>query len=363
MGLLIFSISLIRCNDQKASSRPQEPSKPYPYNSEDVEFLNNLAGIKLAGTLTTPKDNDNSPVVILVSGSGPHDRNSDRLGHKTFLVLSDFLTRNGISVLRYDDRGVGKSEGKFESATTFDFAQDAESAIAFLKTRKEIDKNRIGVIGLSEGAIVAQIVAARYENVDFVVMLAGIGVKMFDTWNRGQTKIMASMGMDSQNIEIVMQQRQQIFKSITNLSNKDSLRIELEKIIREGIKLFEESPIPKGMTEDQYVEAELAMWGSPWMINLMQYDPEPLLEKINCPVLALNGEKDVQVLPEENLNGIQVALQRGGNNHVTIEKLPGINHIFQESTTGLPDEYEKIEQTFSPVAMGKIANWILSVEQ
>ena len=341
--------------------RPQEPVKPYPYYSEEVTFTNGSANITLSGTLTLPKKEGKYPAVILITGSGPQNRDEELLGHKPFLVLSDYLTRQGIAVLRYDDRGVAQSKGDFKTATTVDFATDVESALAYLKTRKEIDAGKIGLVGHSEGGIIAPMVAARSKGVDFIVMLAGTGIRGDLLLLLQQEAIARANGTPETVIRRAREINTKAFEIILKSANTVTLKEDLKKFLTEAIRNSPEESKPKGMSEDDFVALQVNQTMSPWMLNFIKYDPAPALEKVKCPVLAVNGAMDMQVPAKVNLPAIEKALKKGGNKKVTIKEFPGLNHLFQECKTGAPAEYASIEQTFSPVALEEISKWILGV--
>jgi pimeloyl-ACP methyl ester carboxylesterase len=283
--------------------------------------------------------------VLLVPGSGPHDRDETLLGHKVFLVLADYLTRKGIVVLRVDDRGVGKSTGQFANATTADLATDAEAGVAYLKTLSEVDPHKVGVIGHSEGGLIAPMVAARNADVAFIVMMAGPGVAGDEILlEQGLLKSEAA-GASPAAAEKAAASRRELLLLVKQ--EKDNAL--LEKELREKLA---------GLPEAQ-INAQIKQLTSPWFRYFIAYDPAAALQKVKCPVLALNGEKDLQVPPKQNLPAIRKALQEGGNQHVEIDELPGLNHLFQTAKTGAPSEYGEIEETMSPVAMEKIATWIL----
>lgn len=337
------------------STRPQEPKKPYPYVSEDLTFENSKDGITLAGTLTLPNSGDNFPAVILISGSGPQNRDEELMGHKPFLVLADYLTRNGIAVLRYDDRGTGASTGKHSLATSADFANDAEAAVNYLKTRKEIDPTKIGLAGHSEGGIIAPKVAVANEDVVFLVLMAGTGIPGDQLLLLQQRLLGQASGMT----EIQLNENDIISKKAFDLvKNSSNLERDLSDLMSETFRSIPKNQVPEGMTEADFVNAQVNQMTSPWMQYFIQYDPAPTLEKVTCPVLAINGSKDLQVAPKENLEAIKSALERGGNKQITIKEIPELNHLFQESNTGMPSEYASIEQTFSPIAMEEILRWI-----
>ncbi len=337
--------------------RHQEPIKPYPYYAEEVTFLNAKANITLAGTLTLPKQEGSYPAVILITGSGPQNRDEELMGHKPFLVLSDYLTRNGIAVLRYDDRGTAQSKGNFKTATTVDFGSDAESAVNYLKTRKEI--NKIGLIGHSEGGIIAPMVAVSSKDVNFIVLLAGTGLRGDKILLLQSGLIAKASGTSEADIQKTKDINAKAFEMVLKSKDTETLKADLTRYLKEAIKKIPADAWPKGMTEDEFVSLQVNQTTSPWMLYFIRYDPAPVLEKVKCAVLAVNGEKDLQVPPKENLSAIEKALKKGSNKKYTIKEFPGLNHLFQECKTGLPAEYSEIEQTFSPIALEEITRWIL----
>lgn len=344
--------------EKEVIARPQEPKKPYPYYSEEITFENKEAKITLAGTLTLPKENGLFPVVILISGSGPQNRDEELLGHKPFLVLSDFLTRNGIAVLRYDDRGTAQSEGDFKAATSADFATDVESAIEYLKTRKEIDKKQIGLIGHSEGGIIAPMVANKSKDVAFIVLLAGTGLPGDQILLSQQRLIGKASGVRDELLQENELINKKAFDVVKKSNSLEQLEDDLTNLLNKFLVDNPITDIPQGMSSDDFVKLQITQVVNPWMQYFIKYDPSLALEKVKCPVLALGGEKDLQVPSKENLEAIKIALAKGGNKKVTIKELPNLNHLFQESKTGTPNEYATIEQTFSPIALNEILKWI-----
>lgn len=338
--------------------RPQEPKKPYSYYSEDIIFENKKATITLAGTLTLPKQDGVFPVVILISGSGPQNRDEELLGHKPFLVISDYLTKNGIAVLRYDDRGVAASKGNFKTATSLDFATDVEAGIEYLKTRKEINKNKIGLIGHSEGGIIAPMVASKSKDVAFIVLLAGTGIQGDQLLLLQQQLIEKASGMSDEELQKIKLNNTKIFDIANKSTNIEQLQTNLTNYIKQTLKDNPNTEKPAGMSEEDFVKLQVEQIATPWMHYFIKYNPVPTLENVKCPVLALNGEKDLQVPPKENLEAIKEALSKGGNKNVTAKELPNLNHLFQECKTGSPQEYATIEQTFSPTALTEIVKWI-----
>lgn len=340
----------------EAKKRPQEPKIPYPYYSEDVSFDNMSANISLAGTLTLPTKEGIFPAVILISGSGPQNRDEELLGHKPFLVISDYLTRNGIAVLRFDDRGVGQSKGIFKTATSADNASDVEAAVAYLKTRKEIQK--IGLMGHSEGGLIAPMVAAHNENVAFIVMLAGTGIKGDKLLLLQEELIARANGTSEKDIQTSKKINTKAFEMIVESENDEQLKTELTNYLMKSLKENPDVEKPKEMKDEDFVAIQVSQIMTPWMKFFMKYDPARSLAMVKCPVLSVNGDKDLQVPARENLSAIENTLKKSGNNDVTTKIYPNLNHLFQETKTGSPTEYQTIEQTFSPVVMEDFTKWI-----
>ncbi len=342
----------------KSLKRPQEPATPYPYYTEEVLFNNDHANVTLAGTLTLPSKRGNYPAVILISGSGPQNRDGEWMEHKPFLVIADHLTRQGIAVLRYDDRGFGKSTGNFHSGTSLDFSTDVESAIKFLKTRKGIDVKKIGLIGHSDGAMIAPMVAAKMSDVSFIVMLAGPGIPISELMVKRQVLMERRQGKSESEIQQSKEYIEALLTIIITSESEENLNSALNQFANDTKDQIPDDQIPPGMTKDEFISRQVAMLSSPWFKYVFTYDPGPVMEKVKCPVLALNGDKDVQVPSAENLQAIKKALFAGENDDVTVKELKDLNHMFQECNTGMIDEYAKIEQTFSPIALTEISGWI-----
>lgn len=339
-----------------ASKRPQEPVKPYPYYEEEVAFENTEAKIELAGTLTLPTKNGKFPVVILISGSGPQDRDESFMGHKPFLVLSDYLTKQGIGVLRFDDRGNGESTGDFGNATTEDFSKDVLSAITYLKTRNDVDIKNIGLIGHSEGGIIAPLVANNSKDVAFMVLLASTGI------SGTELSVMQSKTLRQFPVKDEIAYEKNTRKAIALVtSNKSDLEIKNELTTHYNAFI---KPILTSLNVPEekinlFIESQLKTSLKPWSRYFLQYNPADEIEKLQIPVMSLNGSKDSQVNAKINQEGIRKALIKGENEDYKILELENLNHFFQECETGKMDEYRKIEQTFSPTALKEISNWIL----
>lgn len=334
--------------------RTQEPSKPYPYKEETVVFENAKDDVKLAGTLTLPLTDKKHPVAILITGSGPQNRDEEIFGHKPFLILADHLTRLGIAVLRYDDRGVNESTGNFTEATTADFATDVESAIDYLKTRNDIDKSQIGLIGHSEGGIIAPMVAARSKDVDFIVLLAGTGVSGFET------NLIQSVTL--RNFPVPDEEAYKNF--ITEVLTISSADKDVEEVRKELTDYYNKSPFFEAMAgqspqRDQILKGLVDARTTPWVRYFYHYNPADMIAQVKCPVLSINGTKDQQVVADVNQAGIRAALEKGKNKDYQVIALEGLNHFFQTAETGAMNEYDDIEETFSQKALNIVSDWIL----
>lgn len=340
-------------------SRPQDPKKPLPYDEEDVTYSNkNAEGVTLAATLTLPRGKGPFPAALLITGSGPQDRNEALLGHRPFLVLADHLTRKGIAVLRADDRGIGKSTGKFGTATTEDFASDALAGVEYLKSRREIDAAHIGLIGHSEGGLVAPMAAVKSTDVAFIVLMAGPGVTGQEILALQSALIAKAAGASDEMIAKNRTASDRVFEILRQESDNAAA----EKKIREVF-----SELTAGLNEEQKkalgastaaLEGQIKQVTTPWFRYFLTYDPRATLKKVKCPVLAVNGELDLQVPPNQNLPEITAALT--ANSDYEIVKLPKMNHLFQTCQTGSPSEYAKIEETISPAALEVMSNWIVA---
>jgi len=339
-----------------AKRRPQEPVKPYPYLEEEVVFENKEAQVSLSGTLTLPDANGIFPVVILISGSGPQDRDETVANHKPFWVLADHLTRQGIAVLRYDDRGFGKSTGNFSNSTTKDFSTDVLSAVHYLKTRTDIDPNNIGLIGHSEGGIIAPLTANQTHEVSFIVLLASTGIPGSEI-SLIQSKTMRPFPVpDEDAYEAAIRKAIKIASSDKNIS---IIKSELSSHYSATIAPILTPLVGNDVKVAEIISGLIEMRTTPWIRYFYNYNPADELEKLSIPVLSLNGSLDTQVAPKLNQDGIRDALLRGKNKDYRVIELEGLNHFFQESETGEMEEYSKIEQTFSPIALNEISTWVL----
>ncbi len=354
-------LALKKVEKVEAIKRPQEPKPPFPYKVENVTFKNNSAGVALAGTLTLPKKGGSFPAVLLISGSGPNNRNEEIFGHKPFLVLADYLTRRGIAVLRYDKRGIGKSTGNYTEATTKDFASDALAGVEYLRTLNIINPKEIGLVGHSEGGAIAPIVAAGSNDVAYIVLLAGPGLPGDQILLKQEALIAGLAGVPEKTVERDTSFKSKIFNLIKENKNAEQTISGIKKIVSNYYNTLSEKEKTGAGSSDELQKEMLKAFTSPWIEYFIRYNPVPTLEKVKCPVLALDGSKDVQVPPKEDLAAIKAALKKGGNKNFEVRELPGLNHLFQDATTGAPSEYSKIEETFSPAALKIIGDWIVKI--
>ena len=341
-----------------APKRPQEPKPPFPYRSEEVT-VPGPGGNTLAGTFTAPNGNGPFPAVFLITGSGAQNRNEELMGHKPFLVLSDYLTRNGIAVLRCDDRGFGKSTGD-ANGTSEDFAQDAEAAVAYLKTRVDVDAKKIGLVGHSEGGIVAPIVAARSQDVAYIVMMAGVGVPAQDLLVRQFSDLTRAGGASDAVVNYTASAVRRMCQIAARTTDEKLRQQQLNAVADSLTAQISALDPAKTQMISQQAHGVTELIGSAWSRYLLTLKPDETLRKVKQPVLAINGSLDLQVSAKENLPAIEKALKAGGNKDVTTTELPGLNHLFQSATTGVPAEYGSIEETMSPVALKTISDWIVA---
>lgn len=342
--------------------REQEP-RDFPYERVSVNFPGGAADVTMAGELTYPSDEKVEKVVVLISGSGGQDRNSElgkAINHRPFLVLSDYLTRAGIAVLRYDDRGIASSTGQFTGATSADFAEDANAAVNFLAKHPVTKDAKIGLAGHSEGGMIAPIVVAENPAVDFLVLLAAPGVSC-DTLMMEQSRLIQSaMGAPETLIERNLKPIRNAYSVIRQNPDMDDkeLKTALIKVFKDAISDLPE-PLQKSIQDkDAFASQQVGTLSNRWFRYFVSFDPKPYLEQVKIPVIALNGELDLQVPAEMNLDAISRAIGSNGNTNMTIVSLPGLNHLFQTATTGSPQEYGEIEETFNAGAMRIIADWI-----
>lgn len=345
-------------------NRPQTPRPPFPYASRDVSYVNPKDGTRLSGTLVLPAPPADAPpeaipgaaparhpAAVLITGSGAQDRDETLFGHKPFLVIADHLARHGIATLRVDDRGVGGSSGSSEQSTSLDFAGDVRAGLDFLKTQPEIDPARLGLIGHSEGGIIAPLVAQGADDVAFVVLLAATAFPGRDILAQQLAAILRAGRLDEAKIQQQIDAQQRTFAAV-GLGGREAAR----PAIRELIVL--QAPGAAGSALDTMVEQQLDRLMSPWFLFFLSHDPRPALGALRAPTLALNGSVDLQVLPGPNLGQIRTSLEQAGNPDATVLELPSLNHLFQTATSGAPGAYPLIKETFAPAALDVMTAWI-----
>ena len=335
------------------TKRPQNPSLPYPYIVEEVSYENANAGIKLSGTLTLPFSSKNSPAVVLITGSGPHDRDETIYGHKPFHVLADYLTRHGIAVLRFDDRGVGKSQGVFDEATTKDFASDVLAGVNYLKKRKEVNSGQIGLIGHSEGGMIAPMLAVDANHLAFIILMAAPGVSGEEILYEQQKLILKSHQISDSEITKNRKLQESLYKVLKSESNQAKAEVQLQNLFANHYSAPSEE-LPSEILES------IRIMNSMWYRNFLTHDSASFLRQVQIPVLALNGELDLQVSSKQNLPAIEKILKKSGNIDYELVEFPKLNHLFQTSRTGAISEYIEIEETIAPIVLEKIVDWILA---
>ena len=342
------SLPLVLGRTAPVASRPQTPKPPFPYRAEEVSYRNPASGLKLAGTLTLPQGAGPFPAVVLVTGSGTQDRDETIFGHKPFLLLAEALTRKGVAVLRVDDRGAGGSEaGDPAAALIPNFATDVAAGVAFLRGRPEIDPARIGLIGHSEGGMIAPLVAAQDPRIAFLVLMAAPGVDGVTLLLSQNRALFTAGGMPADQVEIMVKARADWFEAARNAQDVDDGRVRLNAVLdRQGVGA--DSPLRKEVLG-------LATPGWHYMLNAQ---PAEALAKVKVPVLAVGGSKDLQVPAAANLAAIRAAL--AGDRDVTTRELPGLNHLLQTAGTGLVSEYGQIEETMAPAALSLIVDWTVA---
>lgn len=334
--------------------RPQTPRPPFHYTIKEVSYVNPESGFKMSGTLTIPVKNEKVPAVVLISGSGAQDRDQSLFGHQPFWVAADYLTRNGIAVLRVDDRGVGGSEGKTSESTSLDFAGDVLTSFGFLQSQPEIDSKKIGLIGHSEGGLIAPIVAGKNKDVAFIILLAGPALVGEQIIYEQQKLILLQAGMSEEQVNESRLSQEQLFSVLKTETDSVRRNEKLKEIMSNGMYNLMNDELKTS------IDNQVKTVDNKWFRFFLTYDPYPALTKLTCPVLALNGEKDLQVPPQSNLPLIEKALKEAGNKNFRIMEIPGVNHLFQTCKTGAVTEYSQIEETISPAVLEILKDWIVN---
>ncbi|PSL48071.1 hypothetical protein CLV51_102933 [Chitinophaga niastensis] len=352
-----FDLSKKVVNKEDLFKRPQEPKPPYPYYTEEVKFDNKKDSVTLAGTFTRPATMGKYPVVVMITGSGPQDRNEEMASHKTFLVLADYFARNGIASLRYDDRGVAASTGNYGDAGIYDFADDTRAAVTFLQKRKDVDVHSIGLLGHSEGAVIAQIVAANNPTIAFVVSMAGVGLPGREIVDQKMFMEGKMAGESDSLINARIVRLKNYWDALAGDSNLTSAKASATAALQEVYRTSSEA-VKQHVTEEAFV-GDVSF--SKEQSSLLRYQPLKYLKQIKCPFMAINGSRDIQVNAATNLSAIERSLRENGNFLITIRKFDGLNHLFQRCQSCTVEEYGELEQTIDPLVPEFIMHWILQL--
>jgi len=375
-GGMTLPLKLVKTGDVAVVTemkRPQTPKPPFAYHTEEVSYSNADNSVQFGGTFTRPSlwadkvKEMKYPVALLITGSGQQDRDETLFEHKPFAVIADHLAKQGIATLRVDDREKGKTTGRFMTSTTLDFAKDVEAGIEYLKTRKDIDIRNIGLIGHSEGGMIAPMVASKRKDVKFIVLLAGPGVPIIDLMEQQTIEIALSTGVDT----AAMEKFRPLYKNIMRLAINENDPATAAKKITDVFTVWQNKTdsatvkITTGVTDStslyQFAASIIKQVQQPWYSYFIRFNPKNYLSNVRCAVLALNGDKDVQVAAAPNLEAIRSIMTQKMVRTFKVQSLPGLNHLFQHCKTCTPQEYAQLEETFSPEALQLISNWIKEV--
>jgi len=361
---LSFDLNLKKVDKVTALNRPQNPQPPFPYITEDIEYDNPGKTLHYGATITVPPGKGPFPAVLLITGSGPQNRDEEIMEHRPFAVLADYLTKKGIVVLRVDDRSVGKTTGDFSKATTADFAIDAGNSLDFLKSRPEVDQKKIGLIGHSEGGMIAPMLAAKRKDIDFIILLAGPGEKLSKLMEDQNVALYRSAGINEKAIQSFRPFFQKMVTLINESKDVSVFDKKLEYTLNEWRKgtepayVLATTRIYNDSSQHIFIETVNNTLFTPWFKYFLQFDPQVYLSQLRCKVLAVNGEKDLQVASKSNLAAIKIALQKAGTKNYDIIEIPQLNHLFQTCKTCTVMEYGQLEETISPTALNLVGDWI-----
>ena len=358
-----ISLTLKKTDKVTERKRPQTPRPPFSYKSEEVEYDNADKSLRYGATITIPEGSGPFPAIVMITGSGPQDRDETIMGHKPFAVIADYLTKKGFIVLRTDDRGIGKSTGKFSDATSKDFAGDVNSSIDYLLSRPEVDKKKLGLMGHSEGGMIAPMVATKRKDINFIVLLAGPGVNIIDLMAEQNAAIAKSGGISEQTVKEI----RPLFKNAATIimETPDSTTA-IKKLtaftenwaVTKNKDVLKELDFETAKQRNDYCIAMVKEFQSPWFRYFIRFNPSQYLEKLKCKVLALNGDKDIQVISSQNLPGIEASLKKSKSKTYEVKELAGLNHLFQACKKCTVSEYGELEETISPAALDIISNWL-----
>lgn len=363
-----LSFKKVSAFEDKKVNRPQTPKPPYSYLSEDIVYTGKHTALTYGATLTYPSKEGKYPLLILITGSGQQDRDETIFDHKPFAVLADYLTRNGMAVMRVDDRGKGKSTGQFAESTSYDFSEDVEEHIAYAKTLAFIDQNKIGLLGHSEGGMIAPMVAARNKDVSFIILMAGPGIDIVHGMELQNKYVLKASGISDEAIYAYLPLYVKVMQLVSKLNDKEEAISKVNDMVNKWYQVTDKKIVQsttgiKDSTEiNKYVSTVVGQLSSKWWKYFANFDPAVYLSKVYCPVLAINGEKDIQIAADENLNGIEKALIKAKNKRYTVKKMDGLNHLFQKCNACSVTEYGEIENTIDPVVLSTILQWLQAVQ-
>jgi pimeloyl-ACP methyl ester carboxylesterase len=359
-----FPLSLKKTDKIAALIRPQTPFPPFPYQSQDIIYFNKDKSIQYGATISFPKGKGPFPAALLITGSGQQNRDEEIPGHKPFAVIADYLTRQGYVVLRVDDRGMGQTTGDVPGATSKDFENDALVSLDYLKKRKEVDPKKIGLIGHSEGGMIAEMIAAERKDIAFVILLAGPGEPLYKLMSDQNEATLKAVGLPAGYVQQYLTLYKALLPAIANSESKGKAEEAAAKLVKDWMAktpkavVLYTTGIKDEASETAFVNAFVEQVGSPWFRYFLKYDPAPYLKKISASVLALNGEKDIQVVSASNLAGIKASLEKSKSKKFEVKELKGLNHLFQHCTRCTIQEYGQLEETFAPEALETIRDWL-----
>jgi dipeptidyl aminopeptidase/acylaminoacyl peptidase len=358
----VFPLTLTR---SELKEKPQTPVPPFPYLSEEVTFTNKDGSMTYGGTITAPRDGKKHPALLLQTGSGQQNRDEEILGHKPFMVIADYLTRKGYVVLRLDDRGTGKTtRGDLMKVTTADFATDANVELDYLKGRPEVDKDKMGVMGHSEGGMIAFMLAAQRKDLAFIIAMAGPGVANRRLMIAQNDAVMKQAGMSEEARNAYLRLYDAIVEAQQKNRNELALTAAIEKTVGEWRKktsneiVKQTTGVVDSATQHKFASTFASQFDLPWLRYFMSYDPAALVSNVTAKVLALNGEKDIQVPAELSQQGWRSLLAKSHSRKYDVKTLPGLNHLFQECKRCDVEEYGELEQTISPTALSAVSDWL-----
>jgi pimeloyl-ACP methyl ester carboxylesterase len=302
--------------------------------------------------------------MLLLTGSGPQNRDEEIFGHRPFAVIADYLTRRGYLVLRVDDRGVGKTTGFSKEATTKDFADDAMVSFEYLKSLPGVNKKKLGLLGHSEGGMIAQLVAAQRSDVAFVIKLAAPGQPVMDLMAGQNRAVLLASGMQAEAVNKYIELYRPLSAAIVNAPSDTAAMLEARRLIDNWMQtttpanILATTGIRDEATKQAFIDQFIRQLRQPWFRYFMQYDPDPFIRKTGAKVLALNGDRDIQVVSSDNLPALKASLQRSRSPKFDIVELKGLNHLFQRCSRCTVDEYMQLEETFAPEALETISAWL-----